>query len=417
MTRRWPRILLALGLATVAIPQLAVAQPTTRDHRKPRQPPAPAPTPPRPPAPAAGPTQAPPELRVEKVKPRRGYVWVAGSWDWQNGQWTWIAGHYEREKRGKRWRSPKWESRGGGWIRVDGAWDDAPDYPTEAPPPPQREVSSTRARRGHVWVHGHWEWKDYNWVWVKGHYERFRPGKRYTAGRWEQKGDRWSWIDDQWVDAPGPSTAPPPPRAENPGTRAGFVWVRGTFEWQNGEYQWTPGHWERVKPNNRWNDGRWEQKGNTWVWVDGGWIEYPAYPTQAPPPPKPETSRPRRGYVWVSGRYEWRDGQWEWTAGHWERARAKKRWRDGRWEQRGDRWDWTDGGWDDDAPVSNWKFDSTGWTLLGHQEVAGRTDRDVIKIGKYNGRYDQLTMVVTDSDLELQEFTIVFGKDRKSTRL
>jgi hypothetical protein len=62
------------------------------------------------------------------------------------------------------------------------------------------------------------------------------------------------------------------------------------------------------------------------------------------------------------------------------------------------------------APVA---FDSTGWTLLGEQAVNGRRDKDTIKVGKYAGAFDQLTMVVSDSDLDLQELTVVFPRGQK----
>lgn len=58
-------------------------------------------------------------------------------------------------------------------------------------------------------------------------------------------------------------------------------------------------------------------------------------------------------------------------------------------------------------------FDSTGWTLLGTQGVAGGRDRDTIRIGKRKGGFDQLTMVVSDSDLDLQDMTIVFTNGQK----
>lgn len=54
-------------------------------------------------------------------------------------------------------------------------------------------------------------------------------------------------------------------------------------------------------------------------------------------------------------------------------------------------------------------FDAAGWTLLGQQSVEGRRDRDVIQVGKQQGRFDRLTLVVQDSDLELHSMTITFG--------
>jgi hypothetical protein len=58
---------------------------------------------------------------------------------------------------------------------------------------------------------------------------------------------------------------------------------------------------------------------------------------------------------------------------------------------------------------SNPGWDSRGWTLLGEQTVNGRNDRDKIKVGKDEGRFTRLTLVVLDSDLELTELEIKFG--------
>jgi len=57
-------------------------------------------------------------------------------------------------------------------------------------------------------------------------------------------------------------------------------------------------------------------------------------------------------------------------------------------------------------------WDSTGWTMLGERIVNGRTDRDRIKVGKYQGRFSKLTVVVLDSDLEMINFQVNFGRGR-----
>ncbi len=58
-------------------------------------------------------------------------------------------------------------------------------------------------------------------------------------------------------------------------------------------------------------------------------------------------------------------------------------------------------------------FDATGWTLLGTQEVAGRRDRDTIMVGRQEGRFDKLTIVVTDSDVDLKDLTVYFANGQK----
>ena len=57
------------------------------------------------------------------------------------------------------------------------------------------------------------------------------------------------------------------------------------------------------------------------------------------------------------------------------------------------------------APV----WDSRGWVQLGDRTVNGRYDHDRIEVGRYEGRFSKLTMVVENSDLELIDFKITFG--------
>jgi hypothetical protein len=47
--------------------------------------------------------------------------------------------------------------------------------------------------------------------------------------------------------------------------------------------------------------------------------------------------------------------------------------------------------------------------MLGEQTVNGRNDRDKIKVGRDEGRFTRLTLVVLDSDLELTELEIKFA--------
>jgi hypothetical protein len=63
------------------------------------------------------------------------------------------------------------------------------------------------------------------------------------------------------------------------------------------------------------------------------------------------------------------------------------------------------------APSPAWN--SQGWTLLGSQAVDGKRDRDVYNIGKKAGRFDVLTLVVSDSDLEMDDFVITFENGEK----
>ena len=54
-------------------------------------------------------------------------------------------------------------------------------------------------------------------------------------------------------------------------------------------------------------------------------------------------------------------------------------------------------------------WDSKGWVMLGEQTVTGRVDRDKIMVGRHEGQFSKMTVVVLDSELELLDFTINFG--------
>ena len=64
------------------------------------------------------------------------------------------------------------------------------------------------------------------------------------------------------------------------------------------------------------------------------------------------------------------------------------------------------------ARSSDAGWDSTGWRLLGERSVAGRYDHDTITVGAYKGRFEKLSMVVLDSDLELIDISIKFASGR-----
>jgi hypothetical protein len=57
-----------------------------------------------------------------------------------------------------------------------------------------------------------------------------------------------------------------------------------------------------------------------------------------------------------------------------------------------------------------------GWVLFGVQEVSFRGDRDVIRVGEQQGRFERLALRISDNDIFLRELTVVYGngeRDRK----
>ncbi len=60
-------------------------------------------------------------------------------------------------------------------------------------------------------------------------------------------------------------------------------------------------------------------------------------------------------------------------------------------------------------PSQGTTVDTTGWTLLGQQPVGGRKDRDPIDVPAYTGRFDELMVVVRDSDVVIEDLVITFA--------
>ncbi len=60
-----------------------------------------------------------------------------------------------------------------------------------------------------------------------------------------------------------------------------------------------------------------------------------------------------------------------------------------------------------------WRWDPTGWQMLGEQTVSGRVDKDRIRVGRYQGKFSKLAIVVLDSDLEMIDFAVKFSRGRE----
>jgi hypothetical protein len=70
-------------------------------------------------------------------------------------------------------------------------------------------------------------------------------------------------------------------------------------------------------------------------------------------------------------------------------------------------WGWKAG---DAARPAPFTWDSKGWVMLGERTVNGRVDHDRIEVGRREGRFSKLTLVVLDSDLELIDFEVKFAR-------
>ena len=80
-------------------------------------------------------------------------------------------------------------------------------------PPPCALRGHARARRGMVWVPGHWEWRHDRYRWIDGHWIKARPGYRYHAPLWIERGGHWHMESGRWDRDGDGHSQPPRPRS------------------------------------------------------------------------------------------------------------------------------------------------------------------------------------------------------------
>lgn len=192
------------------------------------------------------------------------------------------------------------------------------------PPPPREEVVESRA--GYIWIQGRWDQQNGQWIWIDGHWEQERQGYTYNRGEWVQRGNSWHWVEGNWVTVQSGSGGVTVSERPNGGGYDGGGYNGGGVV-VNDASNSSGGVAVSTSPN--------------------GGPQPPSgmYPTAPPPAPRVETYQARRGYLWVSGRWDWRGGRWEWIDGHWEHERANKTWQPGRWELQGNYYVWIEGSW------------------------------------------------------------------------
>src|SRR5438477_8941642 len=57
--------------------------------------------------------------------------------------------------------------------------------------------------------------------------------------------------------------------------------------------------------------------------------------------------------------------------------------------------------------------DMAGWRLMGDAWVTGQFEREIIRVGKYEGRVARVMLVVTHSNLEIGDVVIQFGNGQR----
>lgn len=64
----------------------------------------------------------PPEVVVEQVQPRQGYIWARGYSRWDGREYVTVRGHWEPNRPGYHYVHPHYEQRGDGWHWRAGVW-------------------------------------------------------------------------------------------------------------------------------------------------------------------------------------------------------------------------------------------------------------------------------------------------------
>ena len=68
-------------------------------------------------------SSSPPPPRMERVRPRDGFVWAPGYWEWRHNSYQWVTGSYVIERRGHRWVADQWKQDDGHWHFLRGHWE------------------------------------------------------------------------------------------------------------------------------------------------------------------------------------------------------------------------------------------------------------------------------------------------------
>ena len=72
---------------------------------------------------------APPPPRHERMpRPRQGYLWSPGHWEWRGQRHDWVSGAWIAERPGYVYSSANWTQRDGHWYMEPGRWQQHGDH-------------------------------------------------------------------------------------------------------------------------------------------------------------------------------------------------------------------------------------------------------------------------------------------------
>jgi hypothetical protein len=130
--------------------------------------------------------QPPPPIPEEPAaeRPQGDNVqWIPGYWAWDpsRNDYLWVSGFWRNEPPGRKWVPGHWSQADSGWRWISGLWADASlpnlQYLQEKPPDSLENGPSVPAPDDNsLWVAGHWEWRDGQFVWRPGYWADGQPG-------------------------------------------------------------------------------------------------------------------------------------------------------------------------------------------------------------------------------------------------
>ena len=160
-----------------------------------------------------------------------------------------------------------------------------------APPALRVEVQPAQPSAAHVWIPGHWVWRNNQHEWASGHWALPPEGGYvWVPARWVAENGQWSFHEGHWrlanpptqpiVYQPAPvsqpvvvETAPPAPIVEvRPAAPwANAFWAPGYWHWHGNRHYWVGGRWSAPYAGHVWEPHRWERDGARWRFVVGRW--------------------------------------------------------------------------------------------------------------------------------------------------
>jgi hypothetical protein len=140
----------------------------------------------------------PPPEPVEELPPDQrpegeNVAWISGYWSWDDDRkdYIWVSGIYRTVPPGRQWVPGYWNRVAEGYQWVPGMWASAKGDVEYFPAPPDSlEVgpSSEPPTVDHIWVPGHWTWRETRYAW--------------RAGYWTPAHAGWIWVPAHYVWTP-----------------------------------------------------------------------------------------------------------------------------------------------------------------------------------------------------------------------